>query len=168
MPKPGPRTTYRYSRDFKATAVRLSELPGVAVRDVAESLYIHPFMLSRWRKQAREGLRCIRPLARVGALRRLLIATLAVTGETLARAGVLVTSPLDDRLSRRVLRLAQLGMREIDWAHGVETMPGRDWKPLPGGYSCNQGEPPGWNVARNSIVVTWADYAARFTTGDVL
>lgn len=56
MPKPGPRTTYKYSHRFKATAVRLSELPGVAVRDVAESLYIHPFMLSRWRKQAREGL----------------------------------------------------------------------------------------------------------------
>jgi transposase len=29
---------------------------GVAVGDVAESLCIHPFMLSRWRKQAREGL----------------------------------------------------------------------------------------------------------------
>ena len=56
MPKPGPRTTYRYSRDFKATAVRFSQLPGVAVRDVAASLYIHPFMLSRWRKQAGEGL----------------------------------------------------------------------------------------------------------------
>ena len=56
MPKPGPRTTYRYTQDFKATAVRLSQLPGVAVRDVAESLYIHPFMLSRWRKQAREGV----------------------------------------------------------------------------------------------------------------
>ncbi|MEQ8694902.1 MAG: transposase [Gammaproteobacteria bacterium] len=56
MPKPGPRTTYRYSDEFKATAVRLSELPGVAVQDVAESLYIHPFMLSRWRKQMREGL----------------------------------------------------------------------------------------------------------------
>jgi transposase len=28
---------------------------GVAVGDVAESLAIHPFMLSRWRKQAREG-----------------------------------------------------------------------------------------------------------------
>ena len=27
----------------------------MAVQDVAESLYIHPFMLSRWRKQAREG-----------------------------------------------------------------------------------------------------------------
>jgi len=36
--------------------VRLSELPGVEVQDVAASLYIHPFMLSRWRKQAREGL----------------------------------------------------------------------------------------------------------------
>jgi transposase len=55
MPKPGPRTTYKYSDEFKATAVRLSELAGVEVQDVATSLYIHPFMLSRWRKQAREG-----------------------------------------------------------------------------------------------------------------
>jgi transposase len=55
MPKPGPRTTYRFSKEFKATAVRLSELPGVEVQDVAASLYIHPFMLSRWRKDAREG-----------------------------------------------------------------------------------------------------------------
>jgi len=47
MLKSGPRTTYRYTDDFKATAVRLSQLPGVAVQDVAASLYIHPFMLSR-------------------------------------------------------------------------------------------------------------------------
>ncbi len=56
MGRPGPRTTARYSERFKASAVRLSELGGVRVQDVAESLYIHPFMLSRWRKQAREGL----------------------------------------------------------------------------------------------------------------
>ena len=56
MPRPGPRTTYKYSDQFKASAVRLSRLPGVEVQDVAQSLYIHPFMLSRWRKQAREGL----------------------------------------------------------------------------------------------------------------
>lgn len=55
MAKPGPRTTKRYSDEFKASAVRLSELPGVEVQDVATSLCIHPFMLSRWRKQAREG-----------------------------------------------------------------------------------------------------------------
>ena len=61
MPKPGPRTTYKYSEDFKATAVRLSHLPGVAVQDVAQSLYIHPLMLSRRRKQIREGLILCRP-----------------------------------------------------------------------------------------------------------
>ena len=55
MPRPGPRTTYKYSERFKATAVRLSQLRGVSVQEVAESLYIHPFMLSRWRKEAREG-----------------------------------------------------------------------------------------------------------------
>jgi len=55
MPRPGPRTTYKYSDRFKATAVRLSLLRGVSVQEVAESLYIHPFMLSRWRKEAREG-----------------------------------------------------------------------------------------------------------------
>jgi transposase len=55
MPRPGPRTTYKYSDRFKATAVRLSQLRGVSVQEVAESLYIRPFMLSRWRKQAREG-----------------------------------------------------------------------------------------------------------------
>ena len=54
MPKPGPRTTYKYSDEFNATAVRLSQLSGTAVQDVADALCIHPFMLSRWRKQARE------------------------------------------------------------------------------------------------------------------
>lgn len=56
MPKPGPRTTYKYSDHFKATAVRLADLPGVTAKDVAASLCIHPFMLSRWKKEVREGL----------------------------------------------------------------------------------------------------------------
>lgn len=56
MAKPGPRSTRQYSERFKATAVKLSHLPGVQVKDVADSLYIHPFMLSKWRKQAREGI----------------------------------------------------------------------------------------------------------------
>lgn len=50
------RKTYnRYTDHFKATAVRLSSLKGVQIGDVAESLDIHPFMLSRWRKEYREG-----------------------------------------------------------------------------------------------------------------
>lgn len=55
MPRPGPRTTNRYSYEFKSTAVRMSHARGVAVQDVAAALCIHPFMLSRWRKEAREG-----------------------------------------------------------------------------------------------------------------
>jgi transposase len=42
--------------ELKRTAVRLTQAPGARVKDVAESLDIHPFMLSRWRKLAREGL----------------------------------------------------------------------------------------------------------------
>ena len=55
MPRPGPRTTPRYSDNFKAAAVKLRQMRGVAVNDVAVSLCIHPFTLSRWRKQARDG-----------------------------------------------------------------------------------------------------------------
>jgi len=51
----GPRKVYQYSNEFKVTAVRLSHLPDVQVKDVAEELDIHPFMLSRWRKEYREG-----------------------------------------------------------------------------------------------------------------
>lgn len=56
MARSRPPRTHRYSMQFKATAVRLSELRDVRVQDVAEALDIHPFMLSRWRKHAREGL----------------------------------------------------------------------------------------------------------------
>jgi transposase len=52
----GPRKIRSYGQQFKATAVKLSHLPGVQVQDVAEALDIHPFMLSRWRKEYREGL----------------------------------------------------------------------------------------------------------------
>lgn len=56
MPKLGPRKVYKYGDEFKATAVRLTELDGVQVQEVAQALDIHPFMLSRWRKESREGL----------------------------------------------------------------------------------------------------------------
>src|SRR5688572_9891099 len=56
MGKPGLRKKNRYSIEFKAGAVMLSAVPGVLIQDVAESLDIHPFMLSRWRKEAREGV----------------------------------------------------------------------------------------------------------------
>jgi transposase len=55
MPRAGPRTVRRYSDEFKLAAVRLSQEPGIQVKTVAAALAIHPFMLSKWRKDAREG-----------------------------------------------------------------------------------------------------------------
>ena len=52
----GPRKIRSYSKEFKATAVRLSHLPGVQVQEVAEALVIHPILLSRWRSEYRDGL----------------------------------------------------------------------------------------------------------------
>ena len=50
-----PRKTWKYSKDFKVKAVKLSYQEGIQVKQVAEGLDIHPFMLSRWRKEYREG-----------------------------------------------------------------------------------------------------------------
>jgi len=44
-----------YTDDFKATAVALSEIPGVLAKHVAESLDIHEVMLYRWRMEMRRG-----------------------------------------------------------------------------------------------------------------
>ena len=55
--------------------MQLSNEPGVLVKDVAQSLGIHPFMLSKWRKQVRDGVikGKVPPLdlAAVGELQRL-------------------------------------------------------------------------------------------------
>jgi transposase len=56
MPRSVPRTVYRYSDEFKLTAVRLSQQPGIQVKTVAAALEIHAFMLSKWRRDAREEM----------------------------------------------------------------------------------------------------------------
>ena len=55
MGTPGAQRIKNYGVEFKFKAVQLSNQPGVLVKDVAESLDIHPFMLSKWRKQVRDG-----------------------------------------------------------------------------------------------------------------
>ena len=55
MGTPGPQKINRYGIAFKLKAVQMSNQPGVLIKDVAESLCIHPFMLSRWRKEVRDG-----------------------------------------------------------------------------------------------------------------
>jgi transposase len=55
MGRASPRKIHRYSPEFKRQAVKLSQLEGVEVQAVADALDIHPFMLSRWRKEMRDG-----------------------------------------------------------------------------------------------------------------
>ena len=56
MARAGPRKVQRYSLEFKLTAVRLSQPPGLQVQAVAAARDLHPFMLSKWRKQVRDGV----------------------------------------------------------------------------------------------------------------
>jgi transposase len=67
LPRAGPKKIQRYSLEFKRKAVKLSEMEGVEVQAVADALEIHPFMLSRWRKEARDGV--LRGLASVATMR---------------------------------------------------------------------------------------------------
>lgn len=50
-----PKKTWFYPVDFKIKAVELSLKDNIMSKDVAEALDIHPLMLSRWRKEYREG-----------------------------------------------------------------------------------------------------------------
>jgi len=60
MARAGPRKVQAYSREFKLTAVRLSQQPGIQVQAVAAALDIHPFMLSK--RSTRHG--CAPPVGR--------------------------------------------------------------------------------------------------------
>jgi len=44
-----------YNYQFKHTAVRVTNHPGIQSVDVAEALDIHPIMLYRWRGEMRSG-----------------------------------------------------------------------------------------------------------------
>ena len=49
------KRTHKYTIEYKVQAVRWSHDPARSVKEVALALDIHPFMLSRWRKEYREG-----------------------------------------------------------------------------------------------------------------
>lgn len=51
----GPKKVHRYTVEFKIQAVKLALHPEIQTQDVAHALDIHPFMLSKWKKDYREG-----------------------------------------------------------------------------------------------------------------
>jgi transposase len=62
----GPKKVHRYSLEFKVQAVRLANHPEIETQDVAHALDIHPFMLSKWKKDFREGK--LKPAAEAAGL----------------------------------------------------------------------------------------------------
>ena len=62
----GPKKVHRYTVEFKIQAVRLSLHPEIQTQDVAHALDIHPFMLSKWKKDYREGR--LKPAAEAAGL----------------------------------------------------------------------------------------------------
>lgn len=50
-----PAKRRRYSDEFKVRAVKLAMRRDVQMQDVAAALNIHPFMLSRWKRQYLNG-----------------------------------------------------------------------------------------------------------------
>lgn len=62
----GPKKVHRYTLEFKIQAVRLANHPDIQTQDVAYALDIHPFMLSKWKKDFREGK--LKPAAEAAGL----------------------------------------------------------------------------------------------------
>ena len=62
----GPKKVNRYTLEFKIQAVRLANHPEIETQDVAQALDIHPFMLSKWKKDYREGR--LKPAAEAAGL----------------------------------------------------------------------------------------------------
>jgi transposase-like protein len=62
----GPKKVKRYSNEFKIQAVKLANHPEIKTQDVAHALDIHPFMLSKWKKDYREGR--LKPAANAAGL----------------------------------------------------------------------------------------------------
>jgi transposase len=94
-PKQRPRVN-RYSIEFKLQAVKFTEMDGVQVKDVAEALDIHPYMLSKWRSDVRKGLIPPPPhKSTIAGRRRQAVATTQLKRERAAR-------------QRDVTRLAEL------------------------------------------------------------
>ena len=44
-----------YSKEFKVMVVKLTHMDGVAIKKISDCMGLHPLMVSRWRKEVRDG-----------------------------------------------------------------------------------------------------------------
>lgn len=122
MPKTTqPRKTWSYTTDFKVKAVKLSYQPNIKVKQVAEALDIHPFMLSRWRKEYREGTLQGDGLLRVGVTKKKVISGKQLSEiEKLKKENAQLKKE-DDLLKKWQLYLAEQHQFDLDSSRDTET-----------------------------------------------
>ena len=46
---------FEYSNEFKVRVVNLTNKEGIQIKQISEGLGLHPLMVSRWRKEVRDG-----------------------------------------------------------------------------------------------------------------
>lgn len=44
-----------YSKEFKVMVVKLTHMEGVQIKKISDCMGLHPLMVSRWRKEVRDG-----------------------------------------------------------------------------------------------------------------
>jgi len=52
-----------YSKEFKVMIVKLTHLDGIQIKKLSECIGLHPLMVSRWRKEVRDG-KLLMPVSR--------------------------------------------------------------------------------------------------------
>ena len=122
MPKyQQPRKTWQYTKDFKVKAVKLSYQSGVQVQEVAEGLDIHPMMLSRWRKEYRDGLLSSDGKKRVGVMKdKITTNTKELTEVAALKKEVARLKKENDILKKWQRFLAEEHQRDIDLSRDLE------------------------------------------------
>jgi transposase len=123
MPKTvQPKKTWSYTADFKVKAVKLSYQPNVQVKQVAEALEIHPFMLSRWRKEYREGKLQGDGLRRVGVSKKKVTSSKQLSEfEKLKKENARLKKE-NDLLKKWQRYLAEQHQNDLDSSRDTETL----------------------------------------------
>ena len=123
MPKAvQPKKTWSYTADFKVKAVKLSYQPNVQVKQVADALDIHPFMLSRWRKEYREGKLQGDGLRRVGVSKKKVTSSKQLSEfEKLKKENARLKKE-NDLLKKWQRYLAEQHQNDLDSSRDTETL----------------------------------------------
>jgi transposase len=115
MPKYNhPRKTWVYSNEFKVRAVKLTHQADIKLKQIAEGLGIHPMMLSRWRKEYRDGLLHSDGRQRIGMSKKKKSPTKQITEVARLKKEVARLQQENDLLKKWQQYLAEQHQKDLD------------------------------------------------------